>query len=363
MKIIMCFLFILTSSVLLAIEVEGEGVSLEDALNNAFKVAIDNEVGVILDTERHLKNGEIVHNQILSYSAGYIKQYEIIEHEQNSEKNSHQIKVNVIVASSKLKNYLLISDNDSKSFNVDEIKTRIKSLEESKLDREKLVRNFFKSYPEGAFDVQVLDFSHKIDSQGNSSLNIPINISWNQEYIAALHELYTVISDSEYDTPKHKKGDSNFIRRGVSKGDFVFIERIKKPNFFKKHISLYNYYDYSGNILNIKGFKITDNSLRHLLWDISAKMGKASVCVTIESKNGGVERFCENSSNIFQSGLISLGRYTNQSGFIFDPLVTATVTEKLQIDESSLQKFQGSSEISANIINCKEGRGRNNCSL
>jgi|TARA_B110000881_G_C18595899_1_gene531294 hypothetical protein len=344
-----------------SIVVEAKGVSLGDALNNAFKVAIDNEVGLILDTERHMKNDEIVHSQILSYSAGYIKKYEILEHEHNREKNSHQIRINVIVASSKLRNYLLISDNDSKSFNIDEIKTRIKSLKKSKLDRETLVRNFFKTFPEGAFDIQVSDFIHKIDSQGKSSLNIPINISWNKEYIEALFELYTVISDSNYDTPKHRNGDSDFIRRGVSKGNFVFIDRVKKPKLLRR-MNTNNYYDYAGNILNIKGFEITDKSLSYLLWDISTKMAKASLCVSIESlENGESERFCENTHDILQSGLISVGRHQYQSGFIFDP-DTKRITEKLQIDESSLQKFEGSSEISAYIINCKEGRGRNHCS-
>ena len=343
-----------------SIVVKVKGVSLNDALNNAFKIAIDNEVGLILDTERHAKNGEIFHSQILSYSAGYIKHYEILKHEHNKERNEHQIRVNVIVASSKLKNYLLVADNDPKFFNVDEIKTRIKSLKKSKLDREILVRNFFKNFPEGAFDIQVKKFSHKIDSQGKSSLIIPIDIAWNQEYIEALFELYTVISDSDYDTPKNYKGDSNFIRRGVPKGDFVFIDRVKKPKLLRR-LNLNNYYDYSGNILNIKGFKIIDKHLSSLLWKLIRDIGNAFLCVTIESKNGGVEIFCENSSTIFQSGLISLGHYTHHSGVIFDP-DTKRVTEKLQIDESSLQKFAGSSEISAYIIYCNEGRGRNNCS-
>ena len=343
-----------------SIVVKAKGGSLNEALNNAFKVAIDNEVGLILDTERHAKNGEIFHSQILSYSAGYIKHYEILKHEHNREKDEHQIRINVIVASSKLKNYLLVADNDSKFFNVDEIKTRIKSLKKSKLDREILVRNFFKNFPEGAFDIQVKKFSHKIDSQFKSSLNIPIDIAWNQEYIEALFELYTVISDSDYDTPKYYKGDSNFIRHGVPKGDFVFIDRVKKPKLLRR-FNPNNYYDYSGNILNIKGFKITDKHLSSLLWQLNKDMGKASLCVTIKSKNGELERFCENSSTIFQSGLISLGHYKHHSGFIFDP-DTKRVTKKLQIDESSLQKFAGPSEISAYIINCNEGRGRNNCS-
>ena len=49
MRLVLAVLLILTSPVALAIEVQGEGKTLEQALNNAFKVAIDIEVGVILD--------------------------------------------------------------------------------------------------------------------------------------------------------------------------------------------------------------------------------------------------------------------------------------------------------------------------
>ena len=80
MRLVLAVLFILISPTAYALQVEGEGPTLQIALNNAFKVAIDNEVGVILDTERHLQNGEIVHNQILSYSAGYITSYKIVHH-------------------------------------------------------------------------------------------------------------------------------------------------------------------------------------------------------------------------------------------------------------------------------------------
>ena len=44
-----------------SIVVKVKGVSLNDALNNALKIAIDNEVGLILDTERHAKNGEPIY--------------------------------------------------------------------------------------------------------------------------------------------------------------------------------------------------------------------------------------------------------------------------------------------------------------
>ena len=61
----------------------------------------------IKETLRHLSDGKIFHNQIFSYSAGYVTSYTIEHHIHIAELNLHKVTVDVTVASSKLKNFLL----------------------------------------------------------------------------------------------------------------------------------------------------------------------------------------------------------------------------------------------------------------
>jgi len=191
MRLVLAVLLILSSPVALAIEVQGEGSSLEQAIQNAFKVAIDHEVGVILDTERHLRNGKISHNQILSYSAGYITTYAIIHHIHIRDRNIHQVNVDVTVASSTLKNFLLSSNHNPKSFNVDDMKAQTQSIKETYKDGQKLLDNTLKYFPQEAFNVQTLDFNVIADLHDPSKhyLHVPYIITWDQKYLVALQEL------------------------------------------------------------------------------------------------------------------------------------------------------------------------------
>jgi len=194
MRLVLAVLFILTSPAAYALQVEGEGPTLEIALNNAFKVAIDNEVGVILDTERHLQNGEIVHNQILSYSAGYIKTYRITHHFYIRDLNLHRVTVDVTVASSRLKNFLLSRNHNPLGFNVDNIKAQIRLYKEGYTDGQKLLDNTLKYFPSEAFNVTVHDFSVVADYHNPNKhyLHVPYTISWDQKYLVALQELLTL---------------------------------------------------------------------------------------------------------------------------------------------------------------------------
>ena len=191
MRLVLAVLLILTSPLALAIQVQGEGSSFEEAKQNAFKVAIDHQVGVILDTERSLRNGKIVHNQILSYSAGYIISSSLIHHIIIRDRNLHQVTFDVTVASSQLKNFLLSSNHNTKSFNINDIKAQTESIKETYKDGMDLLDSTLKFFPKNAFNVETHDFSvvANYHDPNKHFLHIPYSITWNQEYLVALQEL------------------------------------------------------------------------------------------------------------------------------------------------------------------------------
>ena len=235
MRLVLAVLFILTSPAAYAMQVEGEGPTLEIALNNAFKVAIDNEVGVILDTERHLQNGEIVHNQILSYSAGYIKTYQIKHHIYIAELNLHKVIVNVSVASSKLKNFLLSRNHNPLSFNVDNIKAQIRLYKEGYVDGQKLLDNTLKYFPKEAINVTTHDFNIVADYHNPNKhyLHVPFTVSWDQKYLVALQELLTLFEGDQGGRVYVSFGDERVyitdqmlftkLRKVFGRSDFVLL--------------------------------------------------------------------------------------------------------------------------------------------
>ena len=235
MRLVLAVLFTLISPAAYALQVEGEGPTLQIALNNAFKVAIDNEVGVILDTERHLKNGEIIHNQILSYSAGYITSYTIKHHIHITDLNLHKVNVDVTIASSKLKNFLLSANHNPLNFNVDDIKAQIRLFKEGYLDGQKLLDNTLKYFPKEAINVTTHKFNVVADYHNPNKhyLHVPFTISWNQRYLVALQELLTLFEGDRGGRTYVSFGDERVyitdqmlfrkLRKVFGRSDFVLL--------------------------------------------------------------------------------------------------------------------------------------------
>ena len=103
-------LLLLISSPVYAIVVTGEGFTLEEAKQQARVLAIETVVGVIVDSEKAVVDRKLITNQVLTYSAGYIVKEEVLEHYPLGELQF--VKLDITVASSKLKNFILkLSDS------------------------------------------------------------------------------------------------------------------------------------------------------------------------------------------------------------------------------------------------------------
>jgi hypothetical protein len=57
---------------------EGTGTSPEDALKNAFRAAVRQAVGIVVDAQTLTKNDELIDDQILTYSDGFIRKHTIL---------------------------------------------------------------------------------------------------------------------------------------------------------------------------------------------------------------------------------------------------------------------------------------------
>ena len=63
------------SSAIQTVVAEGVGTTDDDALKDAFRAAVRQVVGAVVDTETLVKNDEVVKDQVLTYSNGFIKNY------------------------------------------------------------------------------------------------------------------------------------------------------------------------------------------------------------------------------------------------------------------------------------------------
>lgn len=184
-SLLLLLLFI--SSPVYAIVVTGEGFSFEDAKQQAFKKVIEKEVGVIVDSERIVVEKDLVSSKILTYSAGFITSYNVLEHTPMGE--MHYVKLDVTVASSKLKDFILLQPFDILDYDGSQIKEMIDSFKQQAIDADTLVNNFLKYYPHEAYLVTTDEYVVKTDPYRNAYIEIPYQIKWNDEFINSFAEI------------------------------------------------------------------------------------------------------------------------------------------------------------------------------
>ena len=80
--------------------VTGVGTDPDKAVQNAFSQVIEQTVGVLVDAETVVKNDELIRDEILTYSRGYVEKYEIVKRWQ--EAGLHHATIRAVVVRDKL---------------------------------------------------------------------------------------------------------------------------------------------------------------------------------------------------------------------------------------------------------------------
>lgn len=80
--------------------VTGVGTDPEKAMQNAFSQAIEQTVGLLVDAETVVKNDQLIRDEVLTYSRGYMEKYEVVKRWQ--EDGLHHATIRAVVARDKL---------------------------------------------------------------------------------------------------------------------------------------------------------------------------------------------------------------------------------------------------------------------
>lgn len=254
MKAILAIVFALLAFPAHAIVVTGEANSFEEAKHQAFKKAIDYEVGVIVDTERVTYDRELIHNQILTYSGGYVLDYKLVSHFYVRDQNIHRVKLDVTVASSKLKNFLLSHAQYTGKFNGDTVRTQIDYYRKGLVDGDKLLINTLKYFPNQALNITMIDYAVVIDENRKIYLEIPYRLSWDQEFLDAFVELLYVFAS---DQPSRHYVD-------IDRQRLYFYDRV-----FMNHIynSLTRLDFVEITLTNLRGDTLINSCVQNILYD------------------------------------------------------------------------------------------------
>lgn len=76
---------------------EGVGVTADEAIKDAYRNAVRQVVGAVVDAETLIKNDELIDDKVLTYSDGFIKTYEEVAGSKKVQGGLHRIKIKALV--------------------------------------------------------------------------------------------------------------------------------------------------------------------------------------------------------------------------------------------------------------------------
>lgn len=82
-----------TSAGISEVIAEGAGVTPDEALKDAFRNAVRRVVGAVVDAETLIKNDEVIDDQVLTYSDGFVKKFDEVAGSKNFVDGLHRVKI------------------------------------------------------------------------------------------------------------------------------------------------------------------------------------------------------------------------------------------------------------------------------
>lgn len=199
----------------------GTGTTLEEAKQVAFRDAIEYQIGTLVLSERESSKHDLIKNQILVHSAGYVDDFKIVN---TITSNGRVIvTVDVLVANSKINNQILSSGKSSKEFDGNRHNAQYSTLVNERVQGDLILDNFIKGYPTKAYTIKQQKYTVSVDNHRNLVLNVPYELSWNFEYIKSLRSLLDTIEDGSNGILKNSPGNITIMAKDPK--DFVLGER------------------------------------------------------------------------------------------------------------------------------------------
>ena len=192
--LVACLLFSLNSLANNYITVTGEGSSLADAKENAFREAIQIKAGTIVLSGRESTLEKIKRDDISVYSAGYVTDYKTLL--VNNLGSKVVVTLEVLVSESKLIEQTLNTGKTTKVINGDQSLVSINTFLTQKKQADKLLASVMTTYPKNAYTLK--QSTHKIltDMYRNVIIEVPYSLEWNSDFVNSFTNAITLVSDT-----------------------------------------------------------------------------------------------------------------------------------------------------------------------
>ena len=179
--------------------VAGMGRDSDSALKNAFKTAVQQAVGSIIDSKTLVENDEVVSDKILSHSGGYVTDYEMLGEPRN-EDGLVSVRIKAQVARKQLmakmaEEGLILQESASESFDIKaEVYTRFQDNRSAK----EMLAEQIKGYPE---NFMTLKYAGSKPGEKEGEFWVDVEFSSDPVELAAFNDAMRVLLERIAEAP------------------------------------------------------------------------------------------------------------------------------------------------------------------
>lgn len=167
------------------VQVESTAPNEEQARQAGFRLAVSQAVGTLVVSETEVKNKQLVRDEIIQYSSGYIDDFKIISSTQVG--GMTRLVMDVWVVESKIADRILGESKADGTVDGARAALQQQTYLREQYTGDQLIDMVTRDFPKHAFDIKVVKSEVTLDGR-DSTLNVRVRWGWSEPYIEALAE-------------------------------------------------------------------------------------------------------------------------------------------------------------------------------
>lgn len=165
------------------IEVAGDGADPQQARMNGFRLAVEQAIGTLISSETETQNGRIVRDEIISYAAGFVDRFEIINEQLTN--RGVRVSMRVWVKKSALSDRLLNRTGTTGTIDGARASVQLQTLNQERATGDALLQQVLNDFPRRAFDIE-LKPTDVVRKNRSAILEVNFVMTWNRDYLRSL---------------------------------------------------------------------------------------------------------------------------------------------------------------------------------
>jgi hypothetical protein len=181
-----------SSEKVLYVEVVGEGATVDQARQQGFRLAVEHAVGTVVSSETEVRNDRQTRDEIITYAAGYVDRFQVVEQQRVG--NRVLVNMKVWVRPSKIANRLLNRSATAGTVEGGRINTQIQTLQHERTSGDRLLKSVLADYPKRAFVIEMDKTQVIFDANRTGQLEIAFYLTWSRAYLDSVAEALAAIN-------------------------------------------------------------------------------------------------------------------------------------------------------------------------